>query len=133
MIMADASKDDNAIKYANLYIDKILSHFELTGSEPDNISSILAAAITNAQSTSLYDYAKTHVLVGNTEEDIRILLMYESFEFVPALSIILKESSHDARGQIIAAVYQEYASAMEENHPVEFERMMTNLEYWRNK
>ncbi|MCS7460381.1 hypothetical protein N0M98_09530 [Paenibacillus doosanensis] len=133
MIMADASKDDNAIKYANLYIDKILSHFELTGSETDNISSILAAAITNAQSTSLYDYAKTHVLVGNTEEDIRILLMYESFEFVPALSIILKESNHDARGQIIAAIYQEYASAMEENHPVEFERMMTNLEYWRNK
>ncbi|WP_164821653.1 M56 family metallopeptidase [Paenibacillus koleovorans] len=131
--MVDASIDGNALKYANLYIDKILSHLELTGSETDNISSILVTAITNAKSTGLYDYARTHVLSGNTEDDIRILLKYESFELVPALSVVLKESSHDARGQIIAAVYQEYASAMEKNHPVEYESMITHLEHWRNK
>ncbi|MDF2923302.1 MAG: hypothetical protein K0R57_2216 [Paenibacillaceae bacterium] len=131
--MVNANIDDHALKYANLYIDKILAHFGLTGSETDNISSILATAIADAESTGLYDYAKAHVLNGNTEDDMRILLKHESFEFVPALSVILEESSHDARGQIIAGVYQEYTSAMEEDHPVEFASMITNLEHWRNQ
>lgn len=131
--MTDAIVDDSAIKYANLYIDKILAHFELTGSETDDISGTIATAITNAENTGLYNYAKTHILDENIDDDIRILLKYESFEFVPALSVILKESSHDARGQVIAAVYQEYANSIEESHPAEFESMITNLERWINK
>lgn len=131
--MTDAIADDSAIKYANLYIDKILAHFELTGSETDDISGTITTAITNAENSGLYDYAKTHILDGNTGDDMWILLRYESFEFIPALSVILKESGNDTRGQVIAAVYQEYANSIEQSHPAEFKSMITNLESWINK